>query len=90
VASDTEGQREVAALAEGAVALFRSGDPGDLAAVLNRVLSDDRQIQQARRDALIAAQRFFCWERSAPVLLKQVEQAFSRQAAVANPAHADA
>jgi glycosyltransferase involved in cell wall biosynthesis len=90
VASDTEGQREVAALAEGAVALFRSGDPRDLAAVLNRVLSDDRQIQQARRDALIAAQRFFCWERSAPVLLKQVGQAFSRRAAVAKPAHADA
>ena len=90
VASDTEGQREVAAVADGAVALFKSGDPGDLAAVLNRFLSDDTQIQQARGDALIAAQRFFCWERSAPVLLNQVEQAIGRRAAATNPAHADA
>jgi glycosyltransferase involved in cell wall biosynthesis len=90
VASDTEGQREVAALAERAVALFKWGDPADLAAVLNRFLSDDSQIQQARRDALIAAQRFFSWEQSAPVLLQQVEQAVGRRGPATNRAHADA
>ncbi len=88
VASDTEGQQEVAALAEEAVLLFRSGDAPDLAAVLNRLFADTEQLRKAREKALIAAERFFCWERSAPVLLGQVGQAV-RARKSADRAHDD-
>jgi glycosyltransferase involved in cell wall biosynthesis len=75
VASDTEGQREVAGLAEGAVITYASGDSTDLAAALNRLLGDEEQLRAARAGALASAERIFCWERSAPVLLEQVGRA---------------
>lgn len=72
MASDTEGQREIATLAEGAVITYASGDSTDLAATLNRFLANDEQLPMARARALASAEKFFCWERSAPVLLEQV------------------
>ena len=79
VASDTEGQREVAAMSDGAVAIFTADSPSDLAAALNRILSDPAQLRTARSCALVAAERFFSWERSAPVLLEQVQRALERR-----------
>jgi glycosyltransferase involved in cell wall biosynthesis len=77
VASDTDGQREVASLAKGAVITYRAGNSADLAAVLNRLLADDEWLRASRASALASAERVFCWERSAPVLLEQVGRALS-------------
>lgn len=75
VASDTDGQREVAALANGAVTIFEAGSASALTTVLNNLLADRDNLRAARERALVAAERFFCWERSAPVLLHRVAEA---------------
>jgi glycosyltransferase involved in cell wall biosynthesis len=72
VASDTRGHREVAQRATAAVSMFTAADPRSLAATLNALLSDPERLSRARADALEAAERHFCWERSAPVLLAQL------------------
>jgi glycosyltransferase involved in cell wall biosynthesis len=78
VASDTEGQREVAALADGAVMTYAAGSPTDLASALNRLLANDEHLRAARASALASAETRFCWERSAPVLLEQVRLALDK------------
>lgn len=84
VASDTDGQREVAALANGAVTIFEAGSASALAAVLNSILADRDNLRTGRERALLAAERFFCWERSAPVLLQCVAEALeTRQGSAA-------
>lgn len=75
IASDTDGQREAAALAKDAVFLFTAGDPRELGQVLNRLLTDQALLLRAREKAVSAAMNVFSWEKSAPVLLSQVERA---------------
>ena len=75
VASDTTGQREVAAKASEAVALYPSGDARALADRLNRLLRDPAYLNAAKKAALPAAHDVFCWERQAPVLLAAVDAA---------------
>lgn len=75
VASDTDGQREVAAVAGAAVTTFAAGDSSALAAALNSLIEDRTRLRAAREKAVVAAERFFCWERSAPVLLDRVASA---------------
>lgn len=76
VASDTEGHREVANRAPGAVRLFKVGDPVDLAEQLNDWLNSAERLQQARRSARTAAD-VFCWERQRSLLLKLVAGALA-------------
>lgn len=78
VASDTEGQREVARQAEGAVHLYPPGDPAALAGQINTLLGSPERLARAKAAALRAAEERFCWERQAPVLLAAVEQALAR------------
>jgi glycosyltransferase involved in cell wall biosynthesis len=78
VASDTAGQREVAAQAEGAVALYEPGNPRALADGLEGLLRAPDTLGHARRAALRAAQQTFCWERQEPVLLDAVTAALGR------------
>ena len=75
VASDTAGQREVAAQAPGATLLYPSGDAGALAQKINFLLGSREGLRAARAAALAAAQRKFCWERQEPVLLNSVSRA---------------
>lgn len=80
VASDTRGQREVAELALAAVGvepvlLYPSGDPLALAARINQLLASRERLAQAKAAALVAAERTFCWERQAPVLIESVRAA---------------
>jgi glycosyltransferase involved in cell wall biosynthesis len=75
VASDTPGQREVADIADGAVDLFSAGDASSLASALNRVFSNPDRLRKSRQRSLFWAERVFCWERSAPVLIEQVQRA---------------
>jgi glycosyltransferase involved in cell wall biosynthesis len=77
VASDTAGQREVAARAEDAVSLYRSGDAAGLAVILNSLLGSRARLACAKQAALAAAENTFCWERQEPVLLKAVEGALT-------------
>jgi glycosyltransferase involved in cell wall biosynthesis len=75
VASDTTGQREVAAQTGGAVLLYPSGDARALAARLNSLLRSPNELQRAKAAALTAAQDVFCWERQKMRLVESVGRA---------------
>lgn len=75
VASDTAGQREVAAQAPGAVLLYPSGDAPALAAQLNTLLGSVDVLRQAKSAALVAAKETFCWERQEKALLESINAA---------------
>ncbi|MFN8625559.1 MAG: glycosyltransferase [Candidatus Binatia bacterium] len=78
VASDTAGQREVAAQASDAVRLYPSGDAVALATQLNALLGPPERLRCAKAAALRAAQETFCWERQEAVLLASVTRALRR------------
>ena len=78
-ASDTEGQREAAEMAKGAVFLFAAGDAQALAAVLSELFSNPAHRHAARVKALAAAQGEFCWDNSARVLLDEVGEAIRQR-----------
>ena len=75
VASDTPGQLEVAQLADRGVVTFTAGDAEALANALYGLLIDPEALRSAQKQAVSAAERTFCWERSAPVLLEAVAHA---------------
>jgi glycosyltransferase involved in cell wall biosynthesis len=75
VASDTAGQREVAQQAAGAIAFYQPGNPRSLADALEIFLKSAENLRRAKRGALRAAQRTFCWEQQEPVLLGAVAAA---------------
>jgi len=77
VASDTKGQKEVAAQADGAVRIYRSGDPAALAKELNVLLTSPDELARSKAAALAAARETFCWERQAPRLVEEVERAIA-------------
>ena len=79
VASDTAGQREVAAQAPNAVLLYPSGDAVALAARLNALLASPDQMQRARTAALEAAKQTFSWEHQEKVLLETVARALTKK-----------
>ena len=68
-ASDTLGQQEVAKESPGAVFLFRNKDRQGLASILNGLLSDRDRLNAAKKAAIDAAGRKFCWEKQQPLLL---------------------
>ena len=84
VASATQGQREVAAHAPGAVLLYPPGDARALAARLNALLDAPARLVAAQAAALTAARTRYSWERQAPVLLGAVAQALDRTTCVAS------
>ena len=75
IGTDTKGHQEIAAEAPGAVTLFAAGDPSSLANALNTALADRDSLFARRASATNVAERMYCWERSAPVLVDQVERA---------------
>lgn len=70
--SDTDGQREVAEIANGAITLFAAGDAPALTAALNAILADRGKLPASRQKVLAAAEPFFSWDHCAPVLLERV------------------
>jgi glycosyltransferase involved in cell wall biosynthesis len=75
VASDTAGQREVAAAAaRGAVALFRNGDAVQLRETLQRLVTN-RNILRGMRSVAWAAGAELVWENEAPKLVESVVKA---------------
>jgi glycosyltransferase involved in cell wall biosynthesis len=79
VASETVGQREVAAQAPGAVQLFQSGNPQALAKALNFFLNSPERLERAKAASLRAAERTFCWKEQEGTLLRAVAAALSMQ-----------
>lgn len=77
VASDTAGQREVAARASGAVNLYPSGNPSALAGQINLLLGRAEILRGAKTAALKAAQETFSWEKQEPRLIDVVRRALS-------------
>lgn len=75
LASDTEGQREVARQAPGAVQLYHAGSPSDLARQLDALLASPARRGDMGQAALKAARERFCWERQEPGLLAAVAEA---------------
>jgi glycosyltransferase involved in cell wall biosynthesis len=73
VATETAGQREVAAQAPGGILLYQSGNAGALAALLNRLLASRDALAMAKRRSLDAAERTFCWEVQENTLLRSLE-----------------
>ncbi len=81
VASDTAGQREIAAAAPGAVSLYGPDDARALAAALSALLQSPQNMAAAKSAALAAAQEKFCWERQEQTLLSAVAAALQGRAA---------
>ncbi|MEO7685235.1 MAG: glycosyl transferase family 1 [Gemmatimonadaceae bacterium] len=77
LASDTDGQKEIAALSPDAVNTFRAADARSLAEAIDRLTSDRAKIRSAKEHALALAKRSLSWEQSRPVLLDQVAHALA-------------
>lgn len=75
VASDTAGNREIAARASGAIWLWTAGDRASLATCCARLLREPGQLERAREAALASARANFSWERCAGGLLDFVQAA---------------
>ena len=78
LASETEGQKEAAGLAEGAIVIFPAERPRELAAALSSMLSDRVRLGVLAGRAALAAERVFCWEKSAPVILGEVARTLGK------------
>ena len=80
VASDTEGQQEVAEQAPAATFLYPSGDARALAARLNALLGSPELLRGAKVAALRAAEQIFSWERQEQKFLAGVAFALATRA----------
>lgn len=80
IASHTAGQAEVAAYAPGAVSLVGQTDVEALAETIRAFASSPENLDGARRAALDAARRRFCWEHQGPTVVNAVERALSQGA----------
>jgi glycosyltransferase involved in cell wall biosynthesis len=74
IASDTEGQREIAALANEGVVSFEADNSEDLSTVLDDLLGDRERLRLAKENARVVAEQYLCWERSAPVLVERIDE----------------
>jgi glycosyltransferase involved in cell wall biosynthesis len=71
-ATDTMGQREIAAQAVGAVQLCGAEDPAGLAKILNCWAADPAILRRARAEARKVAMKRFCWEKEAQKIVRLV------------------
>jgi len=81
VASDSSGQLEIAALSDGAVTIYPSGDFSALAHCLDSLLSDLNKLAAAKRAALRAAEQRFCWELNSGSMVNLLKRAIDSPAA---------
>jgi hypothetical protein len=78
----------VAAQADGAVRIYRSGDASSLAEELNALLSSMETLRTAQAAALASSRDVFCWEHQAPILVRSVGEALKQAPAATQPAKA--
>jgi glycosyltransferase involved in cell wall biosynthesis len=72
VATDTRGQREIAAQAAGAVQLCGAEDPAGLAKILNGLAADRAVLRRAMAEGRQVAKKRFCWEKEAQKIVRLV------------------
>ncbi len=72
VASDTAGQKEVAAQAPAAVSLYKNNDKESLVIALNQFIENHERLQQAKTMALKRAEETFSWEKQEGMLLEWI------------------
>lgn len=75
IATDTRGQREVAALANAAVALIPQRSPAALAEAISGLLCNRERLEAAKAAARVAHRTVFSWDRSAAALINRLEMA---------------
>jgi len=68
LASDTSGQKEVAAAAQACVFLFKNNDRKSLVSTLNKLLTNKELIAEAKLNALQVSTDKFCWEKQEIIL----------------------
>ena len=73
VASDTAGQKEVAAQAPEAVSLYKNHDKSSLVKALNHFLENPAKLKQAKTTALQRAKETFCWEKQEGLLREWIK-----------------
>jgi glycosyltransferase involved in cell wall biosynthesis len=76
VASDTAGQREIAAGCR-AVRVFASGNVQSLADAISGLITSADTLSNAKRGSLLCAERSFCWEVQARQLVESVNTGLS-------------
>jgi hypothetical protein len=74
IASDTAGQKEVAAMAPNAVFLFRNYDLDDLARKINSLIAENATLKNAKKAALSIANNKFCWEHEERLLINWINE----------------
>jgi len=72
LASDTDGQREIADSHSEFMHIFKNGRASDLANTLNHMISNRADLERGKRAALHQAESQYCWEESKRVLLSSV------------------
>ncbi len=77
IASDTAGQREVARLAPGAVSMYPSSDPHDLAKQIDGLIGSPDALTAAKRAALESAKELFSWESQQARFLELISRALA-------------
>ena len=77
VASNTSGQHEIAAVADGGVRLYYAGDPRSLADEINQLLASPETLRRAKNAALRAAEMRYNWETEKAHLLEYVAKSLS-------------
>lgn len=75
VATPTAGQREVLDRVPGAGRLIDLAAPEASAAILDELIGDRNALLAAQRQARLAAEKIYCWEREAPRLVELVASA---------------
>ena len=74
LATETEGQLEIAAQLPEVVYTFPEDNAAKLGASINYLLEQPGVLEQAKKQAVQAAEKYFSWERQIPVLQKVVQQ----------------
>jgi len=77
VATNTTGQREVLSRALGSGLLIDLNDPGAVATVLDQLAAEPKRVATMGAAARAAAENYYCWEKTAPMLLDQVTRSIA-------------
>lgn len=72
VASDTDGQKEVAVNAPESVFLYENDNKEQFADILNQLSSDKKKLEKAKEKALEVSEQRYCWELQEKWLVKWI------------------
>lgn len=79
IASDTDGQKEVAREAPKAVFLFKNNKSNNFSTAINSLIKDKVKLQKAKDEALRIATEKYCWEKQEKWLVDWINTAISNK-----------